>query len=255
MKKICLILCLFLTISVSAREMAGKVVAIEGRAVARNPNRKDRTLSKGSPIMTGEKIVVGADSRVQIKFTDDAVLNLIPNSEYEVQNYSYGSKRTANTYLGEIFKGGFRHLTGKIAKENPEAVTIKGPTVTIGIRGTLIQAVIARGGAMFIGCEFGMITVVSPKGSISLGPTRKFQYSEISPQTLSPRGLTNLPASLSSTRFVPPRGGIPTIAPKPVAPATPKEGAPSRESTAPAPQAKEPAAPAETNTIKISGGC
>jgi hypothetical protein len=249
MKKIWILLFLILTVTISAREMAGKVTSVEGDSHVKYRDRKDRTLVKGSPVFSEEKIIVGANSKLQIKFTDDAILNLIANTEYIVQDYSFENKKSKNIYLGEILKGGFRHLTGKIAKENPDAVTIKGPNVTIGIRGTLLQAFV-RNGTMFVGCEFGQITVASRQGMIVLGPTSRFQYSSISEHDLNPKGLTKIPPELQQQNFTPPPGGVSTVAPK--APAdVPKSAS---ESSAPATQA-EPESSSETNTIKIKGGC
>lgn len=210
MKKLWTLLFLLCALSASARQRTGKVVAVEGSAKAGVSEKQERKLSRGSPIFTEEIIAVGRGSKVQIQFTDGALLNLTPKTAYRVNAYSYGDKRDRDQYSGELLKGGFRHLTGKIAKDNPDAVEIATPNATIGVRGTVIEALFTTKGELFIGCQHGLVSVSNTEGSLALGPLAPYQFLDVSNMDAPPQGLTTKPAALESVDFSSPSGGVPT---------------------------------------------
>lgn len=210
MKKIWTIVFLCFALSALARERVGRVQGIHGSAHTSYEGKKDRKLSKGSPIFTDEKIVVPERSKVQVKFTDNSVLNLVSDSEYKVNQYSYRNKRSTDSYSGQLLRGGFRHLTGNIAKNNPSGFHVKTPNAVIGVRGTVIEAVITRKGELFVGCESGLIYVLNTKGEILLGPSVKFQFLNVSSSSSAPEGLSSKPGAIGNRDFSSPPGGIPT---------------------------------------------
>jgi hypothetical protein len=210
MKLLCTLLLVLLTVLAGAKELTGKVVAIEGSATTQTKGKKSRKLQRGSSVFTNEMIHVQGDSKLQIRFTDGGLLNLIPNTKYQIHSYNYSENKTTNQYVGQIYTGGFRHLTGGISKTNPEQMTIRTPTATIGVRGTTFEVLILPNQAMTVGCELGQISLANPAGSITLGPSAHFQYSTISSISVRPEGLASRPANFSEKIFTSPGKGIET---------------------------------------------
>jgi hypothetical protein len=196
--------------SAPAKEMAGKVVAVQGTATTSIKGRKDRQLKRGSVIFTDEYIHVEDSSKLQIRFTDGGLLNLIPNTKYQVKAYSYTDNRASNQYIGQIYQGGFRHLTGKIAKTNPERVQVQTPTATIGVRGTVFEVLILPNNVLTVGCQLGTVSVSNQAGTITIGPSAPFQVSTVASTTAQPRGLESRPMDFSEQLFSSPPKGIET---------------------------------------------
>jgi hypothetical protein len=210
MKRFLVIFFLFCAISSWTKEVVGKVVDVEGQAKTKIKGRKDRKLGRGSVIFTDEVIQVAAASKLQIRFTDGGLLNLIPNSKYQIQAYNYSTNKTSNQYIGQIFAGGFRQISGEIVKNNPDKAMVKTPTSTIGMRGTSFEVLIQPNNSMIVGCETGQITVTNSAGSINLGPKSPYQYSTVSSKGTKPLGLQSRPANFSATLFDSPSRGIQT---------------------------------------------
>jgi hypothetical protein len=151
---------------VAAREGAaqenpiGKVIAVEGSVSA-----NERTLARGASIFVSDVIQVAEASKVQIKFTDGGVVNLIPSTQYRVDSYEFSSSK--NEYSAELLEGGFRAASGAIGKKNPEGTKVKTPVATIGIRGTIYAANIVDGETAF-GCDSGEVVVSNDGGEREL---------------------------------------------------------------------------------------
>ncbi len=204
-----LLLC-FCTISGFTKTMAGKVVAVEGKATVAPKGKKNRKLARGSVIFTDEMIHVEGASKLQVRFTDGSLINLIPNTKYQINAYSYTNQTSSNQYIGQVFTGGFRHITGDIAKTNPDKVQVKTPTATIGVRGTSFEVLVTPNQGTIVGCELGQINLSTPTGSIALGPSAPFQFSTVSSPGARPEGLTARPPHFSEALFSSPSQGVPT---------------------------------------------
>jgi hypothetical protein len=63
-----------------------------------------------------------------------------PNSELVVQQYQFKENAPDNGMLMQLVRGGFRAVTGLIAKGSPNAARVQTNTATIGIRGTDFDA-------------------------------------------------------------------------------------------------------------------
>lgn len=164
----------FLLTSLSAEDAIGKVITVQGKAEA-----NQRNLSRGSSIFVSDKVGVQENSKVQIKFSDGGILNLIEKTEYVVKSYAFNPSGT-NTYAGELLKGGFRAVSGSIGQINPSGYSVKTPVATIGIRGTTLEANIVNG-ETFFGCREGQISVRNDAGELFLNAgeytsTASFDY-------------------------------------------------------------------------------
>jgi hypothetical protein len=63
-----------------------------------------------------------------------------PNSEIVISQYRYRENAADNNMLLQMVRGGFRAVTGLIAKSSPNAARVQTSTATIGIRGTDFDA-------------------------------------------------------------------------------------------------------------------
>ncbi len=137
----------------AALGQAGKVVFAVGdvaavRGAARVP------LSAGSPIEVGDSIVTAAQSHAQLRFSDDALVALKPDSEFRIERYNFDG-RNDGTELAvfRLVKGGFRTLTGQIGKLSGDRYQLLTTQATIGIRGTHYQVQVCGTGQCMNGTE------------------------------------------------------------------------------------------------------
>ncbi len=123
----------------AATPSIGQVSRITGSQLgnAEAPGGAARKLAAGDPIFAGERIRTGAGTVLQIEFTDKSRFVLGPNSELELERYSYASGGAGeDAFHSRFIKGAFRFVTGLIARSQKKSMTVSVAVATIGIRGT-----------------------------------------------------------------------------------------------------------------------
>ncbi|UCE31703.1 MAG: FecR domain-containing protein [Burkholderiales bacterium] len=95
---------------------------------------QSRPLLQGDSLASGDTIVTGSDGRVQIRFSDGALVSLQPGTRFRIDDYAYTRQRERGFF--SLLRGTLRTSTGAIGKRNSDDYRIKTPTATIGIRGT-----------------------------------------------------------------------------------------------------------------------
>ena len=71
-----------------------------------------------------------------ITLKDATVISLGPETEFAIDEYAYAPAKNKLKFGSRITKGSLNYVSGVIAKLKPEAVKVKTPTGTIGVRGT-----------------------------------------------------------------------------------------------------------------------
>lgn len=135
----------------------GRVVWVKGELKAMMQNQEQRILQKTSVIYEKDTLVTDANSQAQIVFTDNTLMTFREGSKFFVDQYSYQptqQKGSVGKYIMNLIEGGFRTITGVIAKSNPDDYQVNTPVATIGVRGTDYVVVITRG-ELYIGYYTG----------------------------------------------------------------------------------------------------
>jgi hypothetical protein len=154
---------------------AGVAAAVKG-PVQRMADGVGEVLQSGRQIFMGDRIVSGPEASLQVLLLDQTVFTLGPDSEMVVDEFVYRPDGSG-TVTASISKGTFRFVSGLVAKNRPSDMTIKVPTATIGIRGTMgggsvgatTQIVLLGPGPQQNGAEFvGRLVVQNQGGSVAL---------------------------------------------------------------------------------------
>jgi hypothetical protein len=154
-------------------EPVGKVLASSGAAQAQNTAGELRPLAQGAAVERGDTLVTGANGNVQVRFVDDALLIVRPNSRIRLDDYrAEGSKLHS---VLSLIAGSIRTLTGRIGKARRDAYVMNTPTATIGVRGTdyelrLCQGDCPAGSAdgLYLGVIDGVIVARNDAGAFDL---------------------------------------------------------------------------------------
>jgi hypothetical protein len=121
---------------------AGEVEFVRGVAFAQTGVQLPRAMGKGLALREGDRLTTGEGATAILKLADGTRMTLRPNSEMVVQVYKYVENASGddNSMVLQLLRGGFRTVTGLIAKGSPDAAKVQTSTATIGIRGTDFDA-------------------------------------------------------------------------------------------------------------------
>lgn len=90
----------------------------------------------GTPVFTGSVLKTAAGASMGVTFRDETVMSFGPNTELTVDEYLYSPSQGKLKLGSKLSKGSMNYVSGVIAKLQPDAVSVKTPTGTIGVRGT-----------------------------------------------------------------------------------------------------------------------
>ena len=123
-------------------QQAGEVEFVRGVAFAQTGVQLPRAMGKGLALKEGDRLTTGEGATVIFKLQDGTRMTLRPNSEMVVQAFKYTETAVAedNSMVLQLLRGGFRTVTGLIAKSSPDSAKVQTATATIGIRGTDFDA-------------------------------------------------------------------------------------------------------------------
>ena len=101
---------------------------------------KTTPLAVGTAVHLGDHLRTGKAGTVGITFQDDTIMSIGPDTEIVVDEYLYDPGKDSLKLAANLLRGSLNYVSGVIAKLRPEAVLIKTPTGTIGVRGTHFAA-------------------------------------------------------------------------------------------------------------------
>jgi hypothetical protein len=123
-----------LTGAVGAAEI-GQIKAAKGQvSIERQGKAMPATI--GARLQTADIIKTGADGSVGITMDDDSLLSAGPNSALSLDRYAFDSTTNQGRLDTSLNKGTLAVISGRIAKQSPDAMTVRTPTAILGVRGT-----------------------------------------------------------------------------------------------------------------------
>jgi hypothetical protein len=90
----------------------------------------------GTPLQATDTVVTGADGSAGIAFVDNSLLSVGPNSVLAIERYTFNSTTHEGTFESSLRRGTLAVVSGKIAKQSPDAMKVKIPSSILGVRGT-----------------------------------------------------------------------------------------------------------------------
>jgi FecR protein len=174
-----------------------RVVWIKGDGLnATMLNKEVRLLQKESVVYLNDQLTTNANTSAEIVFTDNTLMTFQPDTKFSIDKYNYSGGQKKNTSVGKsvmrLIEGGFRTITGLIAKSNPSDYQVQTPIATIGVRGT-DYAVYLKGGQLFAAYYTGSPCITSNNNPNVLCLSQTTQYAQVSSASLPPQPLTQQP--------------------------------------------------------------
>jgi len=126
-------------------QAAGEVEFARGVGFAQSGSQTPRILGKGLPLQQGDRVTTSGNGSAIIRMADGTRMTVRPGSELVLAQYQFKENASDNTMLMQLVRGGFRAVTGLIARSGPDAAKVQTSTATIGIRGTDFDARLCSG--------------------------------------------------------------------------------------------------------------
>lgn len=90
----------------------------------------------GTRLQTGDIVRTGPDGSVGITMDDDSLLSAGPSSVLSLDRYVFDPATSQGKLDTALNKGTLAVISGRIAKQSPDGMTVRTPTAVLGVRGT-----------------------------------------------------------------------------------------------------------------------
>jgi hypothetical protein len=90
----------------------------------------------GTHLQATDIVLTGTDGAAGITFIDNSLLSMGPNSVLAIDRYAFNSTTHEGSFESSLRKGTLSVVSGKIAKQSPDAMKVRTPSSILGVRGT-----------------------------------------------------------------------------------------------------------------------
>ncbi|MGH7390070.1 MAG: FecR family protein [Candidatus Rokuibacteriota bacterium] len=90
----------------------------------------------GTVVREADVVVTGPDGAVGITFADDGRLSVGPDSTLAIDRFAFDPTTHQGGFDSSLRKGTLAVVSGKLARQSPDAMTVKTPAAILGVRGT-----------------------------------------------------------------------------------------------------------------------
>jgi hypothetical protein len=96
-----------------------------------------RNLAGGQEIFLGDRIVTGPGGGLQILLLDGTTFSVGPNSSMVIDEFVYNPATGTGRLTASVARGTLRVISGRLARQDQEAIRVRLPAATVGVRGTM----------------------------------------------------------------------------------------------------------------------
>ena len=168
----------------------GKVDIIKGHATVTHADGTTSKLTLGEQVFQGDTVETSGDAAIGLLFVDNTTFAMTSDAKMVLDEMVYDAGTQEGSMSFTVAKGVFSFVSGQIAKSQPDAMSLKTPVATIGIRGTDGAINLPNGTSLTVvikpdvGGGIGEITVTNAAGVVVLN--QPFQGSQISSFNATP---------------------------------------------------------------------
>jgi hypothetical protein len=124
----------FLVTSVSAADI-GQIKVSNGQVTVERKG-ESRPGIVGTRLESSDVVRTGAAGSVGITMADNSLLSAGPNSILSLDRFDFDPTSNQGRFDAQLQKGSLAVISGRIAKQSPEAMTVRTPSTILGVRGT-----------------------------------------------------------------------------------------------------------------------
>ena len=132
----------------SGASSIGTVEKLAGTVTLTRTDGTTVQASKGAAIFSGDVIKTDADANIGIKFVDETSFSLGESGRMVIDEMIYDPSNNSDSSSSfSVVKGVFSFVSGQVAKSGDDAMVVKTPVASIGIRGTTVAGKAAAEGS------------------------------------------------------------------------------------------------------------
>lgn len=146
-----------------AADKVGVNSAVNPDAQGTPPGGQARRLVLGQDVVHNEHIVTDTAGQTQILFVDGSSMAVGPNSDLTIDEFVYDPSGGKGKLAMSAARGVLRYVGGELSKQE-DAVSLRTPSATIGIRGAIFIATIGPNGVLDVTFVYGKRMTVSGGG-------------------------------------------------------------------------------------------
>ena len=177
----------------------GEVREAEGFVEATRPDGTTVRLGVGDSVYQGDILETGAGGKVGVIFIDGTVFSLSENGRMTLNSLVFDPGESDGAMNLSVLQGTFVFLSGQIAGDSDEGMTVRTPVATLGVRGTQVGGTLNDGLFTLFPDEdtgdIGVATLINLGGQVELNDA--FESTQVT-------GFFNAP----SPPFIPPADQI-----------------------------------------------
>jgi hypothetical protein len=136
--RVCAVWSLLGAVSGPAAALASDVGMVKISKGAASIERAGQRLpaSTGAAVREGDVLMTGADGAIGITFSDNSLLSLGPDSRLAIDRFTFDATTHRGAFETSLQRGTLAGVSGKIAKQSPDAMKVRTPAALLGVRGT-----------------------------------------------------------------------------------------------------------------------
>jgi hypothetical protein len=119
----------------SALADVGQIKTAKGQV---SVDRNGQTLpgAVGMLLEPADVLKTGADGSVGVTMRDNSLLSAGPNSILALDRFEFDATTSVGRFDADLRRGTLAVVSGRIAKQTPQAMTVRTPSAVLGVRGT-----------------------------------------------------------------------------------------------------------------------
>lgn len=126
-----------------AQAKIGVSAAVRGKVFVKSGESAGQRKARVSEnILLQDEVLTKQQSALQILLLDESTFTVGENCEMVIDRFVYDPNRGTGEMSGQVLKGAFRFVSGRIGKSDPTSASIQTPSATIGIRGTMLEGAV-----------------------------------------------------------------------------------------------------------------
>jgi Ca2+-binding RTX toxin-like protein len=128
----------------------GQVKNLSGIAYAIRPDGTRVPLHVGAQVFQGDILETDAEGAVGVILADQTTFSMGENGKMVLDEMIYDPGAQKGSVAMSVMQGTFTFVSGVVAKTDPDAMSLKTPFATIGIRGTQVGIELVEGKPMSV---------------------------------------------------------------------------------------------------------
>ena len=133
-KSVCCVFLAVLAASALAADI-GRVKVVRGQVTIERAGAA-APAAVGARLQAADVVKTGADGSVGITMNDDSLLSAGPNSVLTLERFVLDESTNQGRFDASLGHGSLAVISGRIAKQSRDAMTVRTPSAVLGVRGT-----------------------------------------------------------------------------------------------------------------------